>query len=210
MIKTLIEAGHYYAIKGLTKYSRIGKKICDNIKTENDITMLFIDDVHGLQDMFPEEREAEHVMWETFPDSSLTVGHRSMTEGMKQDFDDWQNFPYEKEHEKGFTSVIKESELVKETELVLSRLGKVKTSKGGKYFSGIKLFHENNFPTCVMLDVCLTLKKKEVYGCNRVINILPEFYLPQQEKTRRVISKILPEIKLEIILFESEDKYRYL
>ncbi len=210
-MKTLIEAGHYYAVKGITKYSLIGKKICDKIKNSNDITMLFIDDVHGLQDMFAAEREAEHVMWEDAPEDTMwsCIG-RGGSESMKKEINDWKTFPYEKEHEKGFDIVIHESTLIKEAETVLHSIEKIKTSKTGKYFSGIKLFHENNFPTCVMLDVCLTLKKKELSGCDRIVNILPEFYLSQQEKTIQVVSKILPGITMEVILFTSKDTYRYL
>jgi hypothetical protein len=187
MDKILVEAGHYYQCKGVTTYSYTGREICYKIKKVGDKTMLFIDNVHNKFEMFDQERNIEDIP----TDNKMT---------------------FAKAFHRGFDFIIKESELLDDVDRIfdfIKRFGKVKHSKTGKYFSGIKLFHANNYPTCVMLDVCLTFRKRGL-GYSHLINILPEFYLPQQQQLKKIISRILPEIKFEVLLFSSEESYRYL
>ncbi len=54
-IKTVIEGGHYYECKGPTTWSLIGWALVQELQQSGEETMIFIDDVHSLNDLHPSE-----------------------------------------------------------------------------------------------------------------------------------------------------------
>ncbi|MCC6448126.1 MAG: hypothetical protein IT215_05510 [Chitinophagaceae bacterium] len=224
-MRRIIEAGHYYKVIGPTEYSRLGTQLLKKIlrkeeknfeeltgkgsykedtsglvydswhdqgelskiefnnllELEKDIvssTMLFIDDFHGYECIPIEEKNAPK--WETVNDSFLCFDH-----------------------------FLLESTLLERAETVLSMLksevgNKVKCSKRDEVFcSGIKLMKEGRVPTCVLLDVALTLYKQEL-GFNKGLNILPYFYESEQLILKKIISKIMPNFELKNVFFAFE------
>jgi hypothetical protein len=179
----IIEAGHFYEVKGPTAWSRVGWRILSRIKKPDDKTMLFVDDVHQLSDVHESERNLPNVSFPEVP---------------KQDF------------------LIRES-FVKEHALealdFLKKLPKRKKARfnGGQekrwFCSGVALTHSNEYPTCTLLDLGLTIHKHEL-GFKNAVNILPLFYEEQQAGLLRLVKKCLPpDFNVTVILFDSNGNY---
>ena len=74
-MRRIIEAGHYYLAKGTTLWSSVGWDILRQQKTNEDSSLLFVDDVHDIADMGEEElslplvtvnhTKPNHLVWES-------------------------------------------------------------------------------------------------------------------------------------------------
>ncbi len=181
MDKRILEAGHYYMAKGPTELSTVGWTILESMKTVGDATLLFIDDVHELVDVSPAEAALPTV--EFNPSADI---------------------------------VVHESAVVSEAWEMLTRLQQHPTKNkrakqsGGRWFcSGFPLTLMSGYPTCLLLDLGLCLRKWRL-GFERGVNILPIFYETEQQALQRLLAKALPEFTLEVVLYDLEGTYRVL
>ncbi len=166
----IIEAGHYYLSKGPTVWSKIGWEILEKIKSSDDKTLLFIDDIHKLEDVFIFEKNLPNINFNPNPDYLMM-----------------------------------ESEMEFLALEVLSRLKKVsvlKSKNGVTKWHGFNIFDKKGC-SCVLLDAGLILKKYEL-GFFETVNILPFFYQLEQKRLLEIIKKVIPEIQLKIIFFNSD------
>ncbi|MFA7653663.1 MAG: hypothetical protein WCX97_01275 [Candidatus Magasanikbacteria bacterium] len=167
----IIEAGHYYQIHGPTQLSRDGWEIIKKIKETQDDTMLFIDDYHP-KSMVPKQ-ELEYP----------TIAFNPKTD-----------------------HIVFESNLMAEASEVLERLKQLprrhraRETDRGWFCSGFALTDGADKPKCVLLDAGLILRKLSL-GYKQGVNILPFFYEEEQNHLIRLIKKVIPEFKLEVILF---------
>lgn len=174
-MKRIIDAGHYYASHGPTYLSVLGWEIACDLKTKEDSLLLFIDDVHAINDLHPRER-AELVV-EFQPNAEFLI----------------------KESEVFF-----EAREVLERLKALPKKKRAKRNGEGKWFcSGATLTNESETPLCNLLDAGLSLRKLRM-GFHRGINILPYFYEDQQRHLLRIIEKSLPEFSLSVVLFDEK------
>lgn len=177
----VLEAGHYYQAKGPTVWSRVGWDILSKVKQNGDQTILFIDDVHTLENMSEEERRSSNVSFNPEPD--YFVAERD---------------------------ILKESLIILEILKNLPKKHRCRFNSNGRWFcSGFPITGENGFPNCILLDAGLTLRKNNL-GFSRGINILPYFYQDQQKKLLRIIKKSIPNFLLEVILFDISGGFWYM
>ena len=168
----LFEAGHYYSIKGPTAWSVVGWNIMKKIITLNDGSLLFIDDVHTIQDVHPQERELPTQAFS--PVADFTILESDMTEHAFAALDMLTKLPRKKRARK----------------------------KEKQWFcSGFPITNMNGHPLCVLLDAGLTLKKNKLHYTSG-INILPYYYEDQQTKLLRLIKKIIPNFHIQVILYD--------
>ena len=85
---------------------------------------------------------------------------------------------------------------------------KAKKRNGGKawFCSGHALINDNGEPLCLLLDAGLTLYKQSL-GFAEAVNILPYYYEEEQRALLRLVSKVMPDFRLEVILFDDEKNY---
>lgn len=175
-IPTLIEAGHYYLSKGPTKWSNIGGKIAENLKHQYGKveTMLFLDDVHSINEVSP--YEVDHPVVPLQFNADHVVYESEMIEPALQ-----------------LLEVLKE----------LPKKRRARPDSEGRYYiSGFPVTNKFGKPLCVLLDAALTLKKYEM-GFKRTINILPFYYKEQQENLFRILNKIMPHgLEHRTLLFD--------
>jgi len=178
-MKRIIDAGHYYLAKGPTIWSVIGWQIGKQIARTDDASLLFIDDVHSLEMMHPEEKEAG-LVYDYDPQYDLLI--------------------YE-------TSVFPEAMLVLENLKCLSKKKKAKMRRNGQWYcSGFPLTKSNGDPLCGLLDAGLSLSKFNL-GYQTGVNVLPYFYEPQQVQVLRLVKKAIPEFVLQVILFNEKGEF---
>ncbi|OHB18919.1 MAG: hypothetical protein A2666_05520 [Parcubacteria group bacterium RIFCSPHIGHO2_01_FULL_47_10b] len=169
----IIEAGHYYQAKGPTEYARRGWELLQSARRNGDKSMLFIDDVHTMEDVHHEERELEVVAFR--PDADYVLREADVRE---------------------------EAEQVFQLLMSLSKRHRPRKRDENWVLNGnIRLKHPNGEPTCVLLDAGLSLKKMQL-GFRSGINILPVFYRRQQESLQVILRKALPCFQLETMLFD--------
>lgn len=154
----IIEAGHYYQKKGPTIWSQVGWGLIElfietRYSEENTKRMLFIDDVHSIENVNASEIHLPNI--EFNPKVDYLVFESSMNE-----------FAFEI--------------LQKLTSDTLSKKSRARMHNGGSWFcSGFPITHNNGNPKCVLLDAGLTLYKQKL-GFDSGINIVPFFYEEEQ------------------------------
>jgi hypothetical protein len=174
----ILEAGHYYLAKGPTLVAVAGWNILEKIRTPEDQTLLFIDDVHSIEDVHEEER-----------DLSIISGF-------------YPSVDYQVKESAVRVHALEVLEMLK----ALSNGKRAKQNGSGKWFcSGFPITDEEGNPLCVLLDAGLTLFKRQ-QGFKEGINILPYFYQSEQEQMLRVIRKALPDFSMKVILFDLSGK----
>lgn len=182
--QTLIESGHFYSARGPSAWSITGWKILKSIKKKGDQTLLFIDDIHSLEDVNEQERDLPRVPFDPKPDFLLKESEL---------FDD------------AFAAL----EILK----TLTKRKKARRSKRTNkwYCSNIALTDSNGEPTCTLLDVGLSMRKLHM-GFSVAVNILPDFYEDQQKGVFRLVQKIIRKLEIEfelvVILFSLNGEYR--
>jgi hypothetical protein len=173
----IIEAGHYYSAKGPTLWSLVGWRIMSSICSDRDKSMLFIDDIHSLEDVSPEEAVLLQVEFNPKPD--FTVLESAVTAKAWEALD-----------------ILK----------VLPSRRRARINAGRWYCSGFPLTTSSGTPNCVLLDAGLTIFKREL-GFQEGVNILPKFYEEQQGKLLRLVAKTLPDFHLQVVLFDLGGKF---
>lgn len=175
----IIEAGHYYSTKGPTIWSAIGWEIMLSMLTDNDKSMLFIDDIHSLEDVSPEEVALLQI--EFNPKPNFTVLE---------------------------STVVAKAWDVLDLLKALPKKKRARVNSGRWYCSGFPLVTKSGMPNCVLLDAGLTLLKNEL-GFLEGVNILPKFYEEQQRKLLRVVAKALPDFHLWVVLYDLDGNFWY-
>lgn len=168
----ILEAGHYYPAKGPTMWSVVGWEIMLSMRSDCDKSMLFIDDIHGFEDVSPEEAILPEVRFN--PNPNFTVLESTVVAKAWQILDALKALPRER---------------------------RARFNSGIWYCSGFPLVTKSGAPNCVLLDAGLTLLKKEL-GFREGVNILPEFYKEQQRKLLRIVAKALPDFHLQVVLYD--------
>ena len=169
----ILEAGHYYVAKGPTIWSLRGWEVLSKLRQSDDKTLLFIDDVHDIDDVVDEERD---LSTENFnPEADFTVLESAV--GLEADL------------------------IINALKLLPNGKGLKRNGEGRLFVSGIPLTVPGGFPSCVLLDAGLTWRKRAL-GFDEGVNILPYFYERQQKNLLRVVRKAIPDFRLRVILFD--------
>ena len=172
----ILEAGHYSA-KGPTIWSVIGWEIMLEVRCENDKSLLFIDDVHPLENVSADERSLPTVKFDPRHDFLVLE-----------------------------SDVISKALQVLSILQTLPKKRAARMNSGRWFCSGSSLVTEAGLPSCVLLDAGLTLLKNQL-GFWEGVNILPYFYEDEQRKLLRLIAKALPEFRLQVILYDRAGRY---
>ena len=178
-MRRVVESGHYYRVKGPTRWSKVGWEILEKVRCPEDRTMLFVDDVHELKDVSPREAILSNIAFSPNPDYFVLESEVSMLAlGVLERL---QNLSKKSSRPR-----------VYEEENITSWRGfPVVNGKG---------------PTCVLLDAGLMLKKHQL-GFTQALNILPFYYEEQQRRLLQVVGKVIPEIKLEVLLYDLKGNF---
>ncbi len=174
----IIEAGHYYLAHGPTRWSKMGVTILSHMQQPEDVTLLFVDDIH-TKDEIPAPEKSEPII---------------------PDFVYKPNFVL---YESRFRS---DSYTIIDNLKRLPKKRRARQNKqSGRWFCGnVPLTTSSGDPTCTLYDVALTLWKSE--QAKTVINILPEHYRSQQLQVISVLKKLGVPIIMEIQLFNNIGK----
>lgn len=179
----IIESGHFYKAKGPTKWSQVGWNILESIKRPDDRTLLFVDDVHELSDVSQSEARLPSVTFSPNPDY-LVLESEAISPALEV-FGRLQGLP--------------NGSRPKE---VLDEMGLVAIGAKWRGFPILGL----KGPKCVLLDAGLMLKKHRL-GFDQALNILPFFYEEEQKRLLQIVKKVIPEIKLEVLLYGLEGNF---
>lgn len=180
----ILEAGHYYIAKGPTVWSSLGWEIMLSMRTDGDKSMLYIDDIHNLSDVSPEEINLPNLDFQPEPDHTVL---ESEVKGV----------------------ALKVLDILKTLSMPSRRKSREKRAKlhnGQWYCSGATLTTASGDPTCVLLDAGLTFLKQEL-GFQEAVNILPMFYEEEQKQLLRLVAKALPNFCLQVVLYDLEGKF---
>ena len=169
------EGGHYYASKGPTQWSVKGWKLMQQLMAAHDHSLLFIDDIHGVELLSPEEQSAEVLPFSPNPN------HQVLESAMMQ------------------------TALDVLTELKgLSKKKAARQSPSGSWFvSGFPLTKPDGTPLCGLLDAALAVTKSNL-GYTSGVNVLPFYYASQQVQVGHVLKKVLPEFALQSLYFDAQ------
>lgn len=180
----IIEAGHYYQASGPTELSKIGWQIAGQmLGGANTKSMLFIDDVHGLDKAYPQEGAAIALNdWVYDPAPDFTVMESAVTGHAEQ--------------------ILKA--LTSET---LAKKKRAEFRNSRWYFQGKPVTTNGGYPLCVLLDAGLTLMKHQL-GASSCTNILPAFYADEQIDLGRIVERSFPilginHLNLQATLFKN-------
>lgn len=176
----LYEAGHYYKSHGPTMWSNIGASIALERKASSDKTLLFIDDVH-------------------------TVDNLNGLERMQPIIEFTHSFDYMVLE----SEMVDPAKIILEQLFLLPRSKRAKMNPDGKCFcSGFPITTVGGQPLCVLLDATLTKHKYDL-GFRKIINVLPGYYEEEQEHVSRLLQKILPnDFHFSVIYFDAEGNTR--
>lgn len=174
----ILEAGHYYAVKGPTIWSRMGWEILQKIQRQGDQTMLFIDDYHGLKELIEIERVSELA-----------------------------DFPFHSDHIVYEASLFAEAERIFQMLMVLSSRRRPREKVDGSWLlnGSIKLKYPSGKFSCVMLDAGLCLRKMLIFS--EAINVVPCHYEAEQRNLLVILKKVMLDFSLSIVLFDLNGKY---
>ncbi len=173
----ILEAGHYYLAKGPTQWSLMGWKLMHGLRRNGDASLLFVDDIHSAAEAPKPERELPAITFAPIADFRIQ--------------ESW---------------LVDESWRALDRLKRLSRTKRARWSRGAWYCSGARLTTVSGAPTCVLYDLGLTIYKLN-QGFRSGINILPEFWEPQQRRVVRLITKAVPEFSLEVVLYDLNSRF---
>ena len=181
---TIFEAGHYYAAKGPTQWSEMGWNILSTYTEQGDGRLLFIDDVHASDQLPSYERDLENIAFNPHPEPTHTILE---------------------------SEVLEDAEEALKVLKILPRRKRARKTGRGKVLrcSGFPLKNSKNEPTCLFLDIGLTWRKYK-FGFTHAVNILPAFYESEQQHLYRIMRKALPQLTLDVILFDLDGTKRAL
>ena len=175
----LWEAGHFYLAKGPTEWTTIGWQILERLANhDRDGRLLFIDDVHPLEAMSTEEHELGAVHFTPSPSPSHIVLESMM-------------------HDLGLEV------LAELTRLPRRRRARITGRDRVWHCSGFPLTDRAGKPLCLLYDLALTRHKYQL-GYDHAVNIIPVYYERQQWCLKRLTRKVVPELTLDVLLFDRE------
>lgn len=178
----ILEGGHFYASKGPTPHASMGWQILEDFREGGDKTMLFIDDVHLMDDV-PEQEIGLPVI-EFSPQADFVV--------MESQMSNW-----------GLQVLERLKQLPRKSR------AKPMNGNGAWFCSGSKLTANDGKPLCLLLDVGLTLYKQHL-GFNHGVNVLPSFWEAEQRALLKLVNKAMPDFHLDVFLFTPDMKIRHL
>lgn len=178
------EAGHYYEDLGPTRWTVAGWQILTHLSHKDDQRMLFVDDVHSRQDVHDLERCEEIVEFFPRPHPNFLVTESAMVDA-------------------AFT--------VLEHLKYLPRRKRARLTWRPRRWScsGLSLTTPDGRPLCLLFDLGLTWHKYRL-GFRKVVNVLPFFYESQQRGLIRIARKIMPDLKIEVVLYNLEGQWYFL
>ncbi len=176
------EAGHYYGAKGPTVWTLQGWNILANLAQPNEPRMLFVDDVHPLDQLHPLEREAPIVPFDPRPEPTHRLTESAMRTNALLALDRLQQMP---------------------------RRRRARKSGGRWSCAGFPLTTTAGDPLCLLFDLGLTYHKHEL-GFVRGVNILPSFYEQQQRRLQSLTRRLLPDFQLDVVLFDEQGRHWFL
>jgi len=181
---TIWEGGHYYEAKGPTQWSHESWKILTKYAASQDARLLFVDDVHALEDVHTFERELESFAFNPVPAPTHIVTESSVHGKALEALEQLKRLPKRQRARKG--------------------------RSGAWYCSGFQLTKAGgDSPLCLLYDMGLTFLKREL-GFTHAVNILPSFYEAEQRRLKKLVSRILPEFHLDVVLHDLEGSWRLL
>lgn len=183
-VRTVWEAGHYYAAKGPTVWAQVGWDILTELAAPDDARLLFVDDVHGMDEVGEYERELDVI--EFVPDPSPTY---VVTE----------------------SSVLEDAYETLERLAGLSRRKRARKSGSARVWrcSGHSLTRPDGTPLCLLYDLGL-IARKWALGYTRVVNILPASYEIEQRRLTQIARKAFPDLVIDVVLYEEDGSWRWM
>jgi hypothetical protein len=178
-VSRIIEAGHYYQSKGPTEWSQVGWSVMQNVRAEEDKTMIFVDDFHTLKDV--SQLETDLPVVDFHPHADYTVMESAMVEYARDALGILQNLPKRR---------------------------RARTNRLSRWYcSGFAITDNRERPLCLLLDLGLSLYKWRMLGFCEGINIVPCFYEEEQRRLCRLMAKAVPSFSLEVLLYDLRGKH---
>lgn len=182
----LIEACHYPPYQYPTNAEQISVEILGSLLRLRDATLILLDDVTPLHRLPRWRRNLRRVPIDFHPNfieheskldaPGLEVLSMLQIKGLAEfHAEAW----YQEQLDRGYNDIC---------------------IQGGWFFENIRLTTSAGTPTVVLRDAGLTLKKHR-YGFTHLINILHEDFGNEQHKLKRLVAAAMPEITLEVILY---------
>lgn len=185
------EGGHFYASKGPTMWSVLGWQLLTQLRETGSHTMLLVDDVHPVELVHAAEREMP-VIADFCPQACITVLESAMAKPGRE-----------------VLSALSSRE-------ALSRRHRARYTQHRWNCSGYPLTVPNGSkavaaaqPLCLLYDLGLA-KLKHDLGFTRAVNVLPEFYAPEQRALIRIARKVVPNLRIEAVLYDLSGQWRRL
>ncbi len=177
----VLEAGHYYESKGPTAWSHKGWDILNSLARPQDARLLFVDDVHSLEDVSECERRLSVIDFEPTPGPTHLVTESSVLPD-------------------AFKALKKLRQLSRRKRARITGSSKVMRCSGHSLING------DGTPLCLFYDLGLTWQKYHM-GYRRGINILPMSYAQEQQRLLKIVRKALPDFHLDVILYDLNGGY---
>ena len=178
------EGGHYYQAKGPTRWSHEGWQLIARLAEPHESRMLFVDDVHTLEQMHQSELEQCPHEFVPIPEPTHTVTESSV-------------------HGKAF-------EALERLKCLPKRYRAEQEGTGAWSCAGFQLTKKDGHtPLCLLYDLGLTLHKWEL-GFMHGINVLPSFYELEQKRLMKLAQRMLSDFHLDVVLYELEGPWRVL
>ena len=182
--RTVWEAGHFYLAKGPTLWEVAGWSIMAQNAQSADARMLFVDDVHSLEEVDEHQRHLDRV--ESLPDPEPT--HIVKESAMR-------------EHAYEAVRILASREL--------SKRYRAKKVHGVWRCAGYNLESVEGQPLCLLYDLGLTWYKRSL-GFTHAINVVPEFYENEQRRLLRLARRAMPDFELSVVLHDIDGNWRQL
>jgi hypothetical protein len=179
----LIEAGHYYAAHGPTIWAVRGWRHLEVMSQSDDRSMLFVDNLHGIEDVPEEEKGLDILTFSPRADYRALELSGEINDAAEEVFHLLQT-PGEQKRVK-----------------IRRRRSDQAWMLNGQI--GMVLKWPDGQPTCVLLDAGLSLYKRRL-GFTRGVNILPAHYAGEQDKLLRLVELVIPDFQLDVMLFDME------
>ena len=178
----MYEGGHFYAEKGPTIWSEIGWNLVTRLARQSDSRMLFVDDVHPVENVHERERHLKPIAFRLEPEPT----HLAVESAMLS-------------HANEALGVLKS----------LPKRRRARKIRGRWHCSGFPLEGVSGRPLCLFFDLGLTWHKRQL-GFSRAVNVVPEFYADEQRRLVRLAKKAMPDFDLRVILHDAQGAWQWL
>ncbi|MFA7309840.1 MAG: hypothetical protein WC050_02945 [Candidatus Paceibacterota bacterium] len=178
----IYEGGHYYLAKGPTPWSATGWNVMCGLARKRDARMLFIDDVHPVENVHEHERHLKCINFRPTPGPTHLAAESAMLS-----------------HAHEALKVLRS----------LPKRRRARKIQGRWHCSGFPLEGISGRPLCLFFDLGLTWYKR-LLGFDRAVNVVPEFYADEQRRLVRLAKKAMPDFELRVILHDAQGSWRWL